>query len=84
MLYNYKQIIIQDGTIRCQHGPVECDANRLQGCVLDYAKMKHALAFIICFERSLIGTNVEVAFQYCSGFIRNHYRKIRYLFIFLF
>ncbi|VDK52516.1 unnamed protein product [Gongylonema pulchrum] len=39
--------------------------------------MKHALAFIICFERALLDEDVESAFDYCSGFIRNHYRRIR-------
>uniref|UniRef100_A0A915PSC2 Uncharacterized protein n=1 Tax=Setaria digitata TaxID=48799 RepID=A0A915PSC2_9BILA len=66
-----------DGSIRCSHGSVECSANKLQSCVLEYAKMKHALAFIICFERSLTDSDVESAFQYCSSFIRNHYRRIR-------
>ncbi|KAM3719786.1 GILT-like protein [Dirofilaria immitis] len=69
--------LLQDGTIRCNHGPIECNANKLQSCVLEYAKMKHALAFIICFERSLNDVGVESALQYCSGFIRNHYGRIR-------
>lgn len=67
----------QDGSIRCDRGATECNANKLQSCVLEYAKMKHALAFIICFERSLTDSNLESAFQYCSSFIRNHYRRIR-------
>uniref|UniRef100_A0A915ALS1 Saposin A-type domain-containing protein n=1 Tax=Parascaris univalens TaxID=6257 RepID=A0A915ALS1_PARUN len=69
--------LLRDGTIKCNHGEVECDANRLHGCVLDTVKVKHALPFIICFERALVGSTVEAAFQHCSGFIRHHYRTIR-------
>ncbi|VDK78909.1 unnamed protein product [Onchocerca ochengi] len=69
--------LLQNGTIRCNHGSIECNANKLQSCVLEYAKMKHALAFIICFERSLNDVDVESAFRHCSGFIRNHYARIR-------
>ncbi|VDK77944.1 unnamed protein product [Litomosoides sigmodontis] len=70
--------LLKNGTIRCNHGPTECKANKLQSCVLEYAKIKHALAFIICFERSLTDVSVESAFQRCSGFIRNHHRRIRW------
>uniref|UniRef100_A0A1I7VAL7 Phlebovirus_G2 domain-containing protein n=1 Tax=Loa loa TaxID=7209 RepID=A0A1I7VAL7_LOALO len=49
-----------DGTIRCRHGSIECEANKLQSCVLEYAEMKHALAFIICFERSLLRNTGDI------------------------
>uniref|UniRef100_A0A0M3JCN0 Gamma-interferon-inducible lysosomal thiol reductase (inferred by orthology to a human protein) n=1 Tax=Anisakis simplex TaxID=6269 RepID=A0A0M3JCN0_ANISI len=51
--------ILRDGSIKCNHGQVECDANRLQGCVLDHVKIKHALPFIICFERHF-GAKLDV------------------------
>uniref|UniRef100_A0A1I7W3S9 Gamma interferon inducible lysosomal thiol reductase GILT n=1 Tax=Loa loa TaxID=7209 RepID=A0A1I7W3S9_LOALO len=68
-----------DGTIRCRHGSIECEANKLQSCVLEYAEMKHALAFIICFERSLLRNtgDIKSAIKHCSGFIRNRYEQIR-------
>ncbi|VDN53286.1 unnamed protein product [Dracunculus medinensis] len=68
---------LRNGSIRCNHGRTECDANRLHSCVLHQTKMRHALPFIICFERSLTNS-VDSAFRHCSGFVRHHYRKIRH------
>ncbi|VDD86807.1 unnamed protein product [Enterobius vermicularis] len=69
---------MKGGTIVCDHGPNECKANKLQSCVLDTVKIRHALPFIVCLERSLTtNVNTEKALQHCSGFVRNNYRKIR-------
>ncbi|CAI5441550.1 unnamed protein product [Caenorhabditis angaria] len=69
--------ILRDGSFSCNHGQKECDANRLQSCVLDILKVKGALPFIICFERNIQSYGVEHAMQSCSAFIRTQYRQIR-------
>ncbi|PIC43656.1 hypothetical protein B9Z55_004311 [Caenorhabditis nigoni] len=69
--------IMRDGSFSCNHGQKECDANRLQSCVIDILKVKGALPFIVCFERNIQHYGVEHAMQTCSAFIRSQYRQIR-------
>ncbi|CAD6194034.1 unnamed protein product [Caenorhabditis auriculariae] len=69
--------ILRDGSFSCNHGQKECDANRIQSCVLDILKVKGALPFIVCFERNIQHYSVEHAMQSCSAFIRSQYRQIR-------
>ncbi|CAB3404210.1 unnamed protein product [Caenorhabditis bovis] len=69
--------ITQDGSFSCNHGQKECDANRLQSCVIDNMKVEGALPFIVCFEHNIQRYNVEHAMQTCSAFIRKEYRQIR-------
>uniref|UniRef100_A0A915DMG7 Saposin A-type domain-containing protein n=1 Tax=Ditylenchus dipsaci TaxID=166011 RepID=A0A915DMG7_9BILA len=71
-------ILLRNGQISCNHGPKECDANRLMSCVLDQVSMSVAIPFIVCFERSLSShQTVDQAMHHCSGFIRNTYRQIK-------
>jgi len=72
-------ILLRNGQISCNHGPKECDANRLMGCVNDAVPMSQMVPFTVCFERAL-STNsaVEQAMQHCAGFIRNSYREIKH------
>ncbi|PAV63380.1 hypothetical protein WR25_06317 [Diploscapter pachys] len=69
--------IMRDGSFSCNHGQKECDANRLQSCVLDILSVKLALPFIVCFERDIGRFSVDQALQSCSAFIRNQYRQIK-------
>ncbi|CAI4232175.1 unnamed protein product [Auanema sp. JU1783] len=69
--------ILRDGSFSCNHGKKECDANRIQSCVLDILKVKGALPFIVCFERLITHSTVESGLQQCSAFIRAQYRQIR-------
>uniref|UniRef100_A0A183BPM8 Gamma interferon inducible lysosomal thiol reductase GILT n=1 Tax=Globodera pallida TaxID=36090 RepID=A0A183BPM8_GLOPA len=71
-------ILLRNGHISCNHGPKECDANRLMSCVLEEVPTDQAVHFVICFERSLsVGAGVEQAMLQCSSFIRNSYKRIK-------
>ncbi|KHJ88701.1 gamma interferon inducible lysosomal thiol reductase [Oesophagostomum dentatum] len=72
-----KHKFLQDGSFSCNHGKKECDANRLQSCVIDIFKASGALPFIVCFERVIHHNTVEQAMHACSAFIRSQYRQIR-------
>ncbi|WKX97108.1 hypothetical protein Q1695_013062 [Nippostrongylus brasiliensis] len=69
--------ILRDGSFSCNHGKKECDANRLQSCVIDILKSSGALPFIVCFERIIHHNSVDQAMHACSAFIRSQYRQIR-------
>jgi len=70
--------LLQNGQFSCNHGQVECDANRMMSCVIDVVKVKKAIPFIVCFERQLTTfSQVDQALHHCSTFIRNDYREIR-------
>uniref|UniRef100_A0A914HXZ0 cyclin-dependent kinase n=1 Tax=Globodera rostochiensis TaxID=31243 RepID=A0A914HXZ0_GLORO len=71
-------ILLRNGHISCNHGPKECDANRLMSCVVEEVPTDQAVHFVICFERSLsVGAGVEQAMLQCSSFIRNSYKRIK-------
>ncbi|KAL3110124.1 hypothetical protein niasHT_015727 [Heterodera trifolii] len=71
-------ILLRNGQISCNHGPKECDANRLMSCVLDEVSADQAVHFVICFERSLsVGSGVEQSLLQCSSFVRNSYKRIK-------
>lgn len=69
--------MLRNGQIICNHGPKECDANRMMSCVLDSVSISQAIPFIICFERQLsANSQIELAAQNCAGFMRNTYYTI--------
>lgn len=70
--------ILRDGSFSCNHGQKECDANRLQSCVLDVLKVKGGLPFIVCFEKQIQHYSVDHSMQLCNAFIRSSYRQIRH------
>ncbi|KAI6242951.1 Saposin A-type domain-containing protein [Aphelenchoides fujianensis] len=68
--------LLGTGEISCNHGRVECDANRVMSCVLDAVGIKQAIPFIVCFERQLTTyPQVQQSMHHCSSFIRNAYRQ---------
>ncbi|KAI1702146.1 gamma interferon inducible lysosomal thiol reductase (GILT) domain-containing protein [Ditylenchus destructor] len=72
-------ILLRNGQISCNHGPKECDANRLMGCALAEVTTEQAIPFIVCFERQLSAHHtVDSALHHCSGFIRNNFRQIKH------
>jgi interferon gamma-inducible protein 30 len=72
--------LLRNGEISCNHGPKECQANKLLGCVIDIVKVKQSIPFLVCFERALSNSDVQLAMHHCSGFVRNAYSQIRQCF----
>ncbi|KAF8362476.1 pqn-48 [Pristionchus pacificus] len=70
--------LLPDGSFSCNHGQKECDANRLQSCVLDQLQVKGALPFIVCFEKNIFSQTVEASWRACTAFVRSHEREIRH------
>uniref|UniRef100_A0A914X6W7 Saposin A-type domain-containing protein n=1 Tax=Plectus sambesii TaxID=2011161 RepID=A0A914X6W7_9BILA len=70
-------VVNQDGSFTCNHGEKECEANRLQSCVLEVVKMKHSVPFIICFENALHTVDVNQALTHCSSTINHALPAIR-------
>ncbi|CAJ0581360.1 unnamed protein product, partial [Mesorhabditis spiculigera] len=70
--------IARDGQFSCNHGKKECDANRLQSCVIDILGTQQALPFIVCFERALGTSSVDASINQCMAFVRNQHRQIRH------
>ncbi|KAF7634026.1 Saposin A-type domain-containing protein [Meloidogyne graminicola] len=75
-------ILLRNGKISCNHGPKECDANRLLSCVINEVSISQTIQFTICFEH-LLSSNlpVEQAIQTCSGYIRERYKQIKQCYI---
>eukprot|EP00930_Biecheleria_cincta_P098052 TRINITY_DN8973_c0_g1_i1.p1 TRINITY_DN8973_c0_g1~~TRINITY_DN8973_c0_g1_i1.p1 ORF type:complete len:420 (+),score=55.15 TRINITY_DN8973_c0_g1_i1:38-1297(+) len=60
----------EDQSVHCQHGPLECDANRLSSCAIHLAgDGKQAAPFLYCLETQLLreGTIVEHAGKRCAA-----------------
>ncbi|GMR39675.1 hypothetical protein PMAYCL1PPCAC_09870 [Pristionchus mayeri] len=70
--------LLPDGSFSCNHGQKECDANRLQSCVLDQLQVKGALPFIVCFEKNIFSQSVEQSWRACTAFVRSHEREIKH------
>ncbi|CAK5029200.1 unnamed protein product [Meloidogyne enterolobii] len=75
-------LLLRNGKISCNHGPKECDANRLLSCVISEVSVSQSVQFTICFERSLSADSpVEQAMHTCSSFIRERYRQIKQCYV---
>ncbi|GMT15816.1 hypothetical protein PFISCL1PPCAC_7113, partial [Pristionchus fissidentatus] len=70
--------LLPDGSFSCNHGQKECDANRLQSCVLDQLQVQGALPFIVCFEKNIFSQSVESSWRACTAFVRSKEREIRH------
>lgn len=67
----------KDGSFTCNHGEKECEANRLQSCVLDTVNLKYSVPFIVCFENALNSLDVNEALTHCSSPIHHELTAIR-------
>lgn len=60
----------EDNSVQCQHGPLECDANRLSSCAIHLAGSgEQAAPFLYCLEAQLLheGTTAEHAGKHCTA-----------------
>ncbi|MFH4974129.1 hypothetical protein AB6A40_000838 [Gnathostoma spinigerum] len=57
----------QNGIITCQHGPGECEGNKIHDCVQALASYSDTVEFIACYMRTVRETrNIQKSFDDCA------------------